>query len=134
MQANPTDFATAGPVGDDLLHWNAMLMGPADTPYDGGVFNVDLVFPAEYPFKPPKVKFLTKIYHPNIHPSGKLDFGQRDRSCLSLESQIMSIYALLANPPDMLRTCFNRDAGLKFQHNRREYDRIARRWTTQYAM
>ena len=44
-------------IGEDLLHWNAMLMGPPNTPYDGGVFNVDLVFPAEYPFKPPKVKF-----------------------------------------------------------------------------
>eukprot|EP00949_MAST-11_sp_MAST-11-sp1_P002420 g2420.t1 len=72
LNQNPPDFATASPVGEDLLHWNAMLMGPPSTPYDGGVFNVDLVFPSEYPFKPPKVKFLTKIYHPNI----KKDSGE----------------------------------------------------------
>ena len=63
----PLDFATASPVGDNLLHWNAMLEGPADSPYVNGVFSIDLVFPAEYPFKPPKVQFKTKIFHPQVN-------------------------------------------------------------------
>jgi len=46
--------------------------GPAESPYEGGTFIVDFVFPADYPFKAPEIKFLTKIYHPNI----KTDTGE----------------------------------------------------------
>ncbi|RHX97724.1 hypothetical protein DYB36_001452 [Aphanomyces astaci] len=63
---NSPEWCTVGPVDDDLLHWNAMVVGPENTPYAGGVFSIDLVFPAEYPFKAPKVKFLTRVYHPNV--------------------------------------------------------------------
>ena len=67
LAKTPLDFATASPVGDNMLHWNAMLEGPKDSPYVDGVFSVDLVFPGEYPFKPPKVQFKTKIFHPQVN-------------------------------------------------------------------
>ena len=70
LQTNPLDFCSAGPVGDDIMHWNALVMGPQDTPYSGGIFSIDIKFAAEYPFKPPTVKFITKIYHPNVNLSG----------------------------------------------------------------
>eukprot|EP00753_Platysulcus_tardus_P019630 PLAT7376.1.p1 GENE.PLAT7376.1~~PLAT7376.1.p1 ORF type:complete len:148 (-),score=63.59 PLAT7376.1:172-615(-) len=69
MQKNPVEWATAGPVDDDLMKWDAMLVGPEGSPYAGGVFSVDITFPAEYPFKPPSVQFKTRIYHPNIKTS-----------------------------------------------------------------
>mmetsp|Transcript_16803 Transcript_16803/g.25883 ORF Transcript_16803/g.25883 Transcript_16803/m.25883 type:complete len:114 (-) Transcript_16803:285-626(-) len=53
-------------VGDDLRHWKGKIFGPKDTPYEGGIFYVDITIPSEYPFKPPKMKFDTKIWHPNI--------------------------------------------------------------------
>ena len=50
----------------DLRHWKGYIEGPDDTPYMGGSFQIDIQLPAEYPYKPPKMKFDTKIWHPNI--------------------------------------------------------------------
>lgn len=57
----------------DLLKWKATLIGPIDTPYEGGIFELSIQFPVNYPFKPPTIKFMTKIYHCNISlSSGEL--------------------------------------------------------------
>ncbi len=56
----------SAPAADDPLIWTVTLFGPKDSPYDGGRFNVKLVFPSDYPMKAPTMRFTTKIFHPNI--------------------------------------------------------------------
>lgn len=55
----------------NLLVWQGLLV-PENPPYNKGAFLIDIIFPAEYPFKPPKVSFRTKIYHPNVDEKGQV--------------------------------------------------------------
>lgn len=53
-------------VGDSFTHWKGRIRGPDGTPYAGGTFVVDIQIPANYPFEPPKMRFDTKVWHPNV--------------------------------------------------------------------
>ena len=53
-------------VNDDLTELRGTIAGPPDTPYEGGTYVLEIKIPDTYPFNPPKVRFVTKIWHPNI--------------------------------------------------------------------
>ena len=53
-------------VDSNYNHWKGLIQGPKDTVYEGGLFQIDITIPPEYPYKPPKMKFDSKIWHPNI--------------------------------------------------------------------
>lgn len=72
MMKNDVPNLSAAPVNDNLFEWKAVILGPIATPYEGGVFNLNISIPSNYPFKPPTVIFKTKIYHPNINSSGSI--------------------------------------------------------------
>lgn len=52
--------------GDDLMHLKGSFRGPPGTPYEGGTYSIDIKIPSEYPFRPPIMKFDTKVWHPNV--------------------------------------------------------------------
>lgn len=51
---------------EQIDHLEGSFLGPPDTPYEGGTFQIDITIPTDYPFRPPKMKFKTKIWHPNV--------------------------------------------------------------------
>jgi ubiquitin-conjugating enzyme E2 D/E len=135
MLKDPVPNCTAGPIREeDLFKWEAMIFGPEDTPYAGGCFKLLINFGNEYPFKPPIVQFVTKVYHPNINTAGGicLDILKTQWSpALTISKVLLSICSLLSepNPSDPLMP----DIAYQYTHDRTKYDEIAREFTLRHA-
>ena len=72
LQKKPIDEATFEFNDSDMYIMTCTIIGANDTPYEGGKFKIAISLPKEYPIKPPRVLFMTKIFHPNINTIGKI--------------------------------------------------------------
>lgn len=75
------DACTVQPKGDDYTQWQVTITGPANTPYADGLFFLDVEFPSDYPFHPPKIKFTTNIYHCNVNEKGGICLDSLKDKC-----------------------------------------------------
>ena len=142
IQKELTDFNkeepegfTAGPVDDsDMFKWTATLTGPEDSPYEGGNFELSMEFPKDFPFKPPKVEFTTKVYHPNVKSTGTIcldilkDAWSPD---ITVSKILLAIQNLLINPN--IDHPLEPEIAKLYTDDRDKYNETAKEWTEKYA-
>ncbi|MCQ2817762.1 MAG: ubiquitin-conjugating enzyme E2 [archaeon] len=114
----------ASPQCNNMFLWEAIIYGPEKTIWEGGVFKLLLQFNDEYPSKPPSVRFVTKIFHPNVYTDGRL--------CLDILtnqwSPIYDTYAILASIQSLLSdpnpaSPANVEAARLFTEEKEEYEK-----------
>ncbi|KAJ2716037.1 ubiquitin-conjugating enzyme E2 N [Coemansia spiralis] len=123
------------PVNDSIRYFQVVMAGPSQSPYENGKFSLELFLPDDYPMLPPKVRFLTKMYHPNIDKLGRicLDILKDKWSpALQIRTVLLSIQALLSapNPDDPLAN----DVAEQWKTNEKLAIQTAAEWTAKYAM
>uniref|UniRef100_A0A803P1N6 E2 ubiquitin-conjugating enzyme n=1 Tax=Cannabis sativa TaxID=3483 RepID=A0A803P1N6_CANSA len=117
LYKTPVDGFSAGLVDEsNVFEWSVTIMGPADTPYEGGFFNAIMSFPSNYPNSPPTVRFTSEMWHPNVYSDGKVCISilhapgddpngyelasERWSPVHTVESIVLSIISMLSSPND----------------------------------
>jgi len=127
MKDDPPKGCSGVPNPDNIQEWDAVIFGPDDSPFEGGTFKLKLSFEDTYPNKPPKVKFLTKMFHPNIYQDGNicLDILQNQWSPIyDVAGILTSIQSLLTDPNP--NSPANAEAARLFSENKRVYEKKVR--------
>lgn len=122
FEKEDTNGLYASPQENNILVWDAVIFGPDDTQWEGGSFKLIFEFTEEYPTKPPVVKFITNMFHPNIYADGKicLDILSNQWSPIyDVHTILTSIQSLLTDPnPD---SPANAEAARLYTENIQEY-------------
>ena len=135
LKNNPPSNCTAQPLNNNIYNWKAQLFGPQGTVYEGGIFRVNINIPSDYPFRPPKINFETKIYHPNISNTGSICMDiLKDKwsPALTISKVLMSITSLLndPNPDDPLEP----DIAKEYREDYEKFKQNAQSWTAIHAL
>ncbi len=122
-------------VNNDFRHWKGRIKGPIDTCYQGGIFDVDIIIPNDYPFKPPKMKFDTKIWHPNISSvTGAicLDILKNEWTpALTIRTALISLQALMCEPvPNDPQDAV---VAKQYMSDIKLFNQTAKHWVEEYA-
>ena len=119
----------------NLREWQGQIIGPEGTPYENGVFRLSISFSVDYPFKPPLIRFLTKIYHCNINGKGGicLDILKDNWTpSLTLPKVLLSVNQLLTDPCP--QDPLVKSIAVQYLNHRELHDQTAREWTRKFAI
>jgi ubiquitin-conjugating enzyme E2 D/E len=134
FQIDPVENIFARPLDNNLLHWRGKIIGPSETPFEGGIFIVDIACSNGYPFKPPQYRMLTKMYHPNISSNGEISMSILNRDwnpILGIGKVLLSISSILDTPS--MEDPINLEAAQCFREDREKYNSLVRQYTSDYA-
>ncbi|KAJ3148306.1 Ubiquitin-conjugating enzyme E2 7 [Geranomyces michiganensis] len=141
LTTNPPDGIHAGPITEeDFFTWEALISGPVDTPYEGGVFEATITFPKDYPLSPPVMKFVSPMFHPNVYSDGTVCISilhppgddphqyehasERWSPVQSVEKILLSVVSMLAEPND--ESGANIEACKMWREDRARFEEIVR--------
>jgi ubiquitin-conjugating enzyme (huntingtin interacting protein 2) len=132
---NPNSALQKGGGNSNMQRLKGTFPGPRDTPYDGGVFRVDIELDDQYPFVPPRMRFATRVWHPNVSSASGaicLDILKDQWSpALTLKTAMLSLQSLLASPaPDDPQDAV---VARQFLSDRETFEKTARYWTQTFA-
>lgn len=135
IEKDPGSGVTVVVMGDNLQKLRGCVPGPKDTPYEGGLFDVDIQLDNQYPFVPPKMRFITKVWHPNVSSQNGaicLDILKDQWSpALTIKTALLSLQALLSSPqPDDPQDAV---VANQFLADHQSFQQTAKNWTDAYA-
>ncbi|MCJ1397678.1 hypothetical protein MMC11_000874 [Xylographa trunciseda] len=125
---------SVAPIDGDIFNCVGTIYGPRDTPYEGGIFYLWIKFPPDYPFNPPKIRFLTRIFHPNINADGHIcvDVLREKWSPALTVSRLLLMISSFLDSPDF-DECLVREAARLYKHNKATYENTVRMCVQKYA-
>mmetsp|Transcript_12844 Transcript_12844/g.22156 ORF Transcript_12844/g.22156 Transcript_12844/m.22156 type:complete len:153 (-) Transcript_12844:1050-1508(-) len=130
VKQEPPEGVSASPLSDENLYvWGATIIGPDETPWEGGIYSLRMTFPEQYPDKAPKVRFTSEMFHPNVYSDGTLclDIIQDQWVPTYTVSTILtSIQSLLCDPNPASPA--NPEAARMYQNDRAAYNKRVRRF------
>ncbi|XP_012872817.1 PREDICTED: ubiquitin-conjugating enzyme E2 T [Dipodomys ordii] len=138
LATDPPPGITCWQEKDQMDDLRAQILGGTNTPYEKGIFNLEVIIPERYPFEPPQIRFLTPIYHPNIDSAGRICLDVLKlppkgawRPSLNIATVLTSIQLLMSepNPDDPLMA----DISSEFKYNKPVFLKNARQWTEKHA-
>lgn len=132
---DPPPCISVGVDKSNFRYLTVQMAGPSNTPYEGGIFKLELFLPDEYPIAPPRARFLTRIYHPNIDKFGRICLDTLKEGtwtpAMNISSVLISIQSLLSepNPDDPL----DNNIAAQWKNNVAQAWSNAREWTRRFA-
>ena len=121
---------------EDIRNWIVVMKGPSESPYANGNFKLKFTFPENYPFKPPEVKFLTTVYHPNINLStGEICLEVFNSSWAPTQkvSEILEKIASMLQSPSASNPLETEIAN-ELTNNYSTFEKKAKEYTAKYAI
>jgi ubiquitin-protein ligase len=139
LEKDPLEYASLTfPNGEeDFFVWHVKMVGPPKSPYAGGAFWIQLDVPAQYPFKPPSVQFLSKVYHPGIETeTGNICSDVINNGwgpTLNIRHILKTLYQIMENPEMSLDHPLEATIATLMRDKPKDFKATAVQWTKEYA-
>ena len=118
----------------DPMVWKLSMRGPRNSPYEGRNFIVNVTFPLTYPNDPPEFKFETKIFHPNVYPSGLVCYNERIQNERYFFADVLLCAWRHVWIEPNANSPANPEAARLYMTDKESYNAVAKSWATSYGL